>query len=55
MSALASTAKQTHEINKLHKRLRRNVGQAIADYNMMVTRSWFACQVVKTATPCSTF
>ncbi len=35
MSALASTAKQTHEINKLHKRLRRNVGQAIADYNMI--------------------
>jgi tRNA 2-thiocytidine biosynthesis protein TtcA len=35
MSALASTAKQTLEINKLHKRLRRNVGQAIADYNMI--------------------
>ena len=27
--------KQTLEYNKLHKRLRRNVGQAIADYNMI--------------------
>ena len=27
--------KQTLESNKLHKRLRRNVGQAIADYNMI--------------------
>ena len=27
--------KQTLEFNKLHKRLRRNVGQAIADYNMI--------------------
>lgn len=35
MSALATTAKQTLESNKLHKRLRRNVGQAIADYNMI--------------------
>ncbi|HEC58491.1 hypothetical protein LCGC14_0646100 [marine sediment metagenome] len=35
MSELASTAKQTLEINKLRKRLRRNVGQAIADYNMI--------------------
>lgn len=35
MSELTATAKQTLEINKLHKRLRRNVGQAIADYNMI--------------------
>lgn len=35
MSAVSSTAKQTHEINKLRKRLRRNVGQAIADYDMI--------------------
>ncbi|MFK8068777.1 MAG: tRNA 2-thiocytidine(32) synthetase TtcA [Gammaproteobacteria bacterium] len=27
--------KQTLELNKLHKRLRRNVGNAIADYNMI--------------------
>ncbi|MDO7596435.1 MAG: tRNA 2-thiocytidine(32) synthetase TtcA [Pseudomonadota bacterium] len=35
MSELATTAKQRLEINKLRKRLRRNVGQAIADYNMI--------------------
>tara|TARA_R110002049_G_scaffold160164_3_gene325154 strand:- start:526 stop:1398 length:873 start_codon:yes stop_codon:yes gene_type:complete len=35
MSELSTTAKQTLEINKLRKRLRRNVGQAIADYNMI--------------------
>tara|TARA_R110001583_G_scaffold177418_2_gene332582 strand:+ start:85023 stop:85895 length:873 start_codon:yes stop_codon:yes gene_type:complete len=35
MSEQASTVKQTLEINKLRKRLRRNVGQAIADYNMI--------------------
>jgi len=29
------TVKQTHEFNKLKKRLRRQVGQAIADYNMI--------------------
>lgn len=27
--------KQKLELNKLHKRLRRNVGNAIADYNMI--------------------
>jgi len=31
----ASTAKKNIELNKLKKRLRRNVGQAIADYNMI--------------------
>jgi len=31
----ANQAKQTLEFNKLKKRLRRNVGQAIADYNMI--------------------
>ncbi len=35
MSAASATARQTLEINKLHKRLRRNVGQAIADYDMI--------------------
>lgn len=35
MSELTTTTKQTLEINKLRKRLRRNVGQAIADYNMI--------------------
>jgi len=34
MPATASI-KQTHEFNKLKKRLRRQVGQAIADYNMI--------------------
>jgi tRNA 2-thiocytidine biosynthesis protein TtcA len=34
MSGTASI-KQTHEFNKLKKRLRRQVGQAIADYNMI--------------------
>jgi len=34
MSETASI-KQTHEFNKLKKRLRRQVGQAIADYNMI--------------------
>ena len=29
------TRKETHEYNKLHKRLRRNVGNAIIDYNMI--------------------
>ena len=27
--------KQTYNLNKLHKRLRRNVGNAIADFNMI--------------------
>jgi len=31
----ATTAKKKIELNKLKKRLRRNVGQAIADYNMI--------------------
>ncbi len=35
MSEQATTVKKTVEINKLRKRLRRNVGQAIADYNMI--------------------
>ena len=29
------TRKEVHEFNKLHKRLRRNVGNAIIDYNMI--------------------
>ena len=31
----SSALKERHEINKLHKRLRRNVGTAIADYKMI--------------------
>ncbi|HEB28170.1 MAG TPA: tRNA 2-thiocytidine(32) synthetase TtcA [Porticoccus sp.] len=31
----SSALKERHEINKLHKRLRRNVGKAIADYKMI--------------------
>ena len=27
--------KQNYNLNKLHKRLRRNVGNAIADFNMI--------------------
>jgi len=32
---MANTKKQQVEFNKLHKRLRRNVGSAIADFNMI--------------------
>lgn len=35
MSELDTSAKQQREFNKLRKRLRRQVGQAIADYNMI--------------------
>jgi len=35
MSDTATPAKQITEFNKLRKRLRRQVGQAIADYNMI--------------------
>ncbi len=35
MSERATNTKQKHEFNKLKKRLRRQVGQAIADYNMI--------------------
>lgn len=35
MTDVTSLAKQTREFNKLKKRLRRQVGQAIADYNMI--------------------
>ncbi len=35
MSELETSAKQQREFNKLRKRLRRQVGQAIADYNMI--------------------
>lgn len=35
MSNPATNPKQTHKFNKLKKRLRRQVGQAIADYNMI--------------------
>src|SRR3989304_5987534 len=31
----ASAKKQNHEFNKLQKRLRRNVGRAIEDFNMI--------------------
>ena len=35
MSAVLEDAKHTREINKLSKRLHRQVGQAIADFNMI--------------------
>jgi tRNA 2-thiocytidine biosynthesis protein TtcA len=35
MSALSDPRRQAHENNKLVKRLRRQVGEAIADYNMI--------------------
>jgi len=35
MTTTVTPAKQTTEFNKLRKRLRRQVGQAIADYNMI--------------------
>jgi tRNA 2-thiocytidine biosynthesis protein TtcA len=31
----AAEAKAQYNLNKLHKRLRRGVGQAIADFNMI--------------------
>ena len=34
-AALPLTEKQRFEFNKLKKRLRRQVGEAIADYNMI--------------------
>ena len=52
-------AKEKYSFNKLQKRLRRNVGQAIAaDFNMIeeVTRSWSARLAEKGQTnrPCLT-
>ena len=41
--------KEQYNLNKLQKRLRRNVGEAIADFNMIEEGD---CQVVKTVTPC---
>lgn len=35
---MTSIRKQEREFNKLHKRLRRNVGNAIADFNMIAER-----------------
>ena len=32
---MSSTKKEQTEFNKLHKRLRKNVGSAIADFNMI--------------------
>jgi tRNA 2-thiocytidine biosynthesis protein TtcA len=42
---------------KLEKRLCREVGKAILDYNMIEEgdKSWSACPAARTATPCSTF
>ena len=34
-SAVKDTRKQDYSFNKLHKRLRRNVGKAIADFAMI--------------------
>ena len=35
MNLVADERRQAHEINKLSKRLHRQVGQAIADFNMI--------------------
>ena len=35
MKMASTSRKQSYEYNKLHKRLRRNVGRAIADFNMI--------------------
>lgn len=49
--------KEQYNLNKLQKRLRRNVGEAIADFNMIeeAIASWFASPGVKTAIPCWRF
>ncbi len=48
--------KQQHEFNKLHKRLRRQVGQAIADYDMIQDGDKvMVSQAAKTAIRCWIF
>lgn len=49
--------KEQYDLNKLQKRLRRNVGQAIADFNMIEEgdRVMVCLSGVKTATPCWIF
>jgi len=48
--------RETYESNKLQKRLRRMVGQAIADYDMIRAgdRVMVACPAARTAMPCWT-
>ena len=49
--------KQHYSQNKLHKRLRRNVGQrhpGLSNDRPRATASWFACPAARTPTPCWT-
>ncbi len=51
------TKKEQYNLNKLQKRLRRNVGEAIADFNMIEEgdRIMVCLSVAKTAIRCWKF